>query len=525
MTSGLNAFASIPISAPANPGGTSTVTFQINPDQFTVTQSRSIWLRIDDGDTGPALGVVTGTVRTARGLVTRAAPTIPLAGNQELVKVGYGTYTLTVGPIGLTAPSEPVEFSLAGDATGSFSVNTASLATIRAHLGQRAGSASFDPAADVNNNGVINQADLRLARMNLGAGTAVRPLGLTVSTQTTPVNSLLVDRTVTVQTNPGAQVSVGDTTTGTEASATADGNGSAQVNTADLTSSLDGFDAEIKVADTFGQYTQVVDAVPNALGEGYGYLADSEPPYDAKLAPPAAESNPPLPASVDLVTSGNVPPVYNQGKINSCTANAFAWDYWFVELKEKLPNVNVPSRAFIYYNSRVVMGENPVTDNGAYDGAVIQTLVNTGVAPESSWSYQEPVDAAPPPSAYAAAQSHKVLAYYQLNNEDLNQLKGSLAAGYPIVIGLDTYTSFDTAQTASTGKIPTPQFGERKTGGHAVVLVGYDDATQEFKFVNSWSTSWGAKDAEGDGTGYGYVPYSYVASTAASGLYSIREVS
>ena len=68
------------------------------------------------------------------------------------------------------------------------------------------------------------------------------------------------------------------------------------------------------------------------------------------------------------------------------------------------------------------------------------------------------------------------------------------------------------------GTLSTPQFGERKAGGHAVVIVGYDDATREFKFVNSWDTDWGVN-------GYGYLSYSYVTSTSASGLYSIREVS
>lgn len=517
MASGLNTFASIPIVPPANPGGTSRVTFQVSPGQFATARGRSVWLRIDDGD-GPALGVVTGTVKTPRGLVTRTVPTIPLPGNQELVKVGYGTYTLTVGPIGLNTPPNSVNFSLAGDANGSFGVDTASLATIRADRGQMAGSPSFNTAADVNNNGVINGADLRLARPNLGAATAVRTLVMTVSTAITPVNSLLVDRDVTVQTNPGAQVSVSDPTTEAVAHTTADGNGLARVNTADLTSNLNEFAAEVKVADTFGQYAQLVYAVPNALGEGYGYIVDDEPSFDPKLAPPDSESTPPLPTSVDLVAQGDVPPVYNQGILSSCTANAFAWDFWFVEKKQKVANPIAPSRAFIYYNSRVVTGQNPVKDSGAYDGAVIRTLVNTGVAPESSWPYQEPVNAAPPASAYAEALSHKVLAYYQLNNEDLDQLKGSLAAGYPFVIGLETYTSFNTKQTEATGKIPTPQFGERKVGGHAVVIVGYDDATQEFKFVNSWNTDWGAK-------GYGYLSYSYVTSTAASGLYSIREVS
>ena len=40
-------------------------------------------------------------------------------------------------------------------------------------------------------------------------------------------------------------------------------------------------------------------------------------------------------------------------------------------------------------------------------------------------------------------------------------------------------------------------------GGHAMVLVGYDDTEQQFIVRNSQGASWGAN-------GYGFVPFSYV---------------
>lgn len=42
---------------------------------------------------------------------------------------------------------------------------------------------------------------------------------------------------------------------------------------------------------------------------------------EAKLAIPAAVS---LPSSVDLSTSADMPPVYDQGQLGSCTANAIS---------------------------------------------------------------------------------------------------------------------------------------------------------------------------------------------------------
>jgi hypothetical protein len=40
-------------------------------------------------------------------------------------------------------------------------------------------------------------------------------------------------------------------------------------------------------------------------------------------------------------------------------------------------------------------------------------------------------------------------------------------------------------------------------GGHAVLAVGYDDASQRFIVSNSWGSGWGMK-------GYFTIPYSYL---------------
>jgi C1A family cysteine protease len=40
-------------------------------------------------------------------------------------------------------------------------------------------------------------------------------------------------------------------------------------------------------------------------------------------------------------------------------------------------------------------------------------------------------------------------------------------------------------------------------GGHAVMAVGYDDATQRFLIRNSWGSAWGLQ-------GYFTMPYDYL---------------
>lgn len=53
---------------------------------------------------------------------------------------------------------------------------------------------------------------------------------------------------------------------------------------------------------------------------------------------------------------------------------------------------------------------------------------------------------------------------------------------------------------AVQGRIPKLQKPYVPTGGHSVLLLGYDDEKSEFIFQNSWGIEWGDK-------GFGYLPY------------------
>ena len=83
-----------------------------------------------------------------------------------------------------------------------------------------------------------------------------------------------------------------------------------------------------------------------------------------------------LPASVDL--RSGCPPVYDQGQIGSCTANAIAGAIEFDQRKQKLTEF-VPSRLFIYYNERDIEHTIPL-DNGAQIRDGIKSVAKLGVA-------------------------------------------------------------------------------------------------------------------------------------------------
>jgi type VI secretion system secreted protein Hcp len=90
--------------------------------------------------------------------------------------VGSGLVFARAAAAAGTTGAFHVSVGLAGDVTGDHRVDAADLDRIRTLRGTRIGADGFVPAADVNHNGRIGAADLRLAGHNLGASATVGPL-------------------------------------------------------------------------------------------------------------------------------------------------------------------------------------------------------------------------------------------------------------------------------------------------------------------------------------------------------------
>ena len=218
-----------------------------------------------------------------------------------------------------------------------------------------------------------------------------------------------------------------------------------------------------------------------------------------------------IPESVDLRPI--CPPVQDQGQLGSCTANALTGAVEILEGIDKLPPT-LMSRLFVYYNERVI--EKTVNqDSGAMIRDGIKTLNKQGCCPETDWPYNiAKFKSKPPTKAYSDAVAHKITSYYRINSID--DMRACLALGYPFVFGFTVYESFESAQTAVTGIVNMPQPGESVLGGHAVVCVGYDDATQRVIVRNSWGNVWGLK-------GYFLLPYAYISNkNLADDMWMIR---
>ena len=232
----------------------------------------------------------------------------------------------------------------------------------------------------------------------------------------------------------------------------------------------------------------------------YGWQPDLPDQRDFRYtAPPAVMLK--LPDSIDLRPA--CPAVYDQGQLGSCTANAICAAFEFGLKKQNAPDF-LPSRLFIYYNERVI--ENSVnSDSGAMIRDGMKTINREGVCVETKWPYiilkfaQKPA-----PLCYLEALNHQALSYHRVPRI-LDQMKGCLAEGFPMIFGFTVYESFESTTVAETGVLNMPSVAERVVGGHAVLAVGYDDHGGRFIVRNSWGEQWGMK-------GYFTMPYDYLLS-------------
>lgn len=247
----------------------------------------------------------------------------------------------------------------------------------------------------------------------------------------------------------------------------------------------------------------------------FGWLPQPPDQRDFKFAA-TGKTLASLPSKVDLRTP--LMQVFDQGDLGSCVANAVSGALRFNQIKAGGPDFT-PSRLFIYYTAREFQGWTD-WDSGAYIRDGVKGVAQKGAPAEGrntsgSWEYDiRHFTEKPSPAAYNHAANHQALNYYAVGQSN-SQLKGALAEGHPIVFGFTVYDSF--YNVGSDGLVPMPGYYEDVLGGHAVLILGYDDASRRYIVQNSWGTYWGDH-------GFMYMPYEYVESPSLSDdFWVIRE--
>ncbi len=199
-----------------------------------------------------------------------------------------------------------------------------------------------------------------------------------------------------------------------------------------------------------------------------------------------------LPASVDM--ADKMPEVGSQGGQQSCVAWAIAYALKGyqedVQLGEKLKF----SPAFVY--DQINGGKNVPTQ--VTDG--LNVLSNQGVCLMSEMPYDETKwDDEPSQDAKKSAKRFRIDEWRRVNQLDIRELKTHLAGGVPIIIGAMVTAEFRDRGFTDGADFIWKKNGE-SIGGHAMLVVGYDDEKHAFKIINSWGKNWGD-------SGYGWIDY------------------
>lgn len=215
-----------------------------------------------------------------------------------------------------------------------------------------------------------------------------------------------------------------------------------------------------------------------------------------------------VPASFSLETPP--PEEQGQGSEGSCVAWACAYGTVSYHFNKSYFNTdgstnygNVGSPEYLYNQIKVGScdGGSYFVDNQGNKGA-LDELMRQGVCTWKDMPYNSgDCNTQPNSTQKQIASSNRIQKYERITNFDPRNLKVLLLSKFPIIIGATLDNGFMNANKSFVWKSRTGN----NVGNHAMVVVGYDDAKNAFKLLNSWGKNWADN-------GYTWVDYNYFSS-------------
>jgi hypothetical protein len=202
----------------------------------------------------------------------------------------------------------------------------------------------------------------------------------------------------------------------------------------------------------------------------------------------AAQSNPTqqTPTTTDL--SQDAPAPGDQGQTGSCAA----WATGYSSMGWWAAKTGLAGAPFapMYLYAQEVQGS---CDQGTYIEGNMDILQQQGIDTSADYEPMEQnLDCATQPNAQQTANAAhaKISGYRQL---DLSggaraAIEQMLAAGYPVVLGIQAYSELMNAN-ASNYLVGPPSASSHLYGGHAIAAFKYDE--NGVWILNSWTDQWG----------------------------------
>ena len=252
----------------------------------------------------------------------------------------------------------------------------------------------------------------------------------------------------------------------------------------------------------------------------HGWKRDKPDPRDWMMAAPHPRTV--LPAHAYIGAFDHIP-VFDQLQIGSCAANAGASMFAHLNLLDGGTAMTF-SRLYLYARVREVEGVPLSEDSGAFIRDVMRALAKFGVCDELTWEYSDGLSRfAIEPDAMATAEALKHQALYYYRCPSLRTIKASIAEGFPVEFGFDVPKDIFDGRAQVTGEVLLPSDPTAFEGGHANLLIGYDDTAKvgahvgAFRSRNSWGPSFGLG-------GDLLIPYAFFETGHASDAWSLRKV-
>jgi C1A family cysteine protease len=201
-----------------------------------------------------------------------------------------------------------------------------------------------------------------------------------------------------------------------------------------------------------------------------------------------------FPASHDL--SHLLPRIGSQGQQGSCVA--WATGYYLKSFQENLEDQNngaiildnAMSPAFVY-NQIKIETEAESCDGGSQIPEALDLLKNSGITTWEEMPYNaNECSTLPTEGQNKLATKNKINSFTYLDGDILfKQTKAFLLKSKPVVIAISIDNDFF-GIFEENGDAVYRNF-QKVDGAHAMLVVGYDDAKNAFKVVNSWGINWG----------------------------------
>ncbi|HJW28272.1 MAG TPA: C1 family peptidase, partial [Saprospiraceae bacterium] len=228
------------------------------------------------------------------------------------------------------------------------------------------------------------------------------------------------------------------------------------------------------------------------------------------------------------------PAPQDQGLISSCTGWASGYGALTImkaiemgwEGKRDLITTNALSALFIY--NQIKKGS---CDFGAYMSDAAILVRDKGDALSKDYDkLKNKCDKLPSDQELKEALNYKVRDFVSLfssgdaGNLKVLRTKMSLAQHKPVVIGISLLKNFQTIRSGT--EYWYPQIGDTTAnGGHALVVIGFDDGREAFEVMNSWGTAWANNGfvwiKYRDFARYSHYGYIFIGNKDDSGFYDL----